>query len=206
MNPMNNSSDALSTSYFEGKLTNSITKNAQIEVALLPDVMADIVDGILILTEQQQVIYINDCAVRILRLLSQYETFPNAIPREIWHLCQVLIESRNLFPDQYWLWESKILISTTIFLHMRVRWLKIATIANHCLLIVLEDEQQSLKNIVNIEAQKYGLTAREQEIWRLHRSHYTYKQIAVELNITPNTVKKHMKSILAKQKEIAESG
>jgi DNA-binding CsgD family transcriptional regulator len=58
---------------------------------------------------------------------------------------------------------------------------------------------------VSEESQKYGLTCREQEIWLLHRANYTYKQIALELCITPNTVKKHMKSIYSKQKSLPEA-
>jgi DNA-binding CsgD family transcriptional regulator len=48
------------------------------------------------------------------------------------------------------------------------------------------------------EVQRYGLSVREGEVWVLHRKGYTYKDIAQKLNITPNTVKKHMKSILIK--------
>jgi DNA-binding CsgD family transcriptional regulator len=50
------------------------------------------------------------------------------------------------------------------------------------------------------EAQHYGLTDRETEIWMLQRANYTYKQIADELFIAPNTVKKHMQNIHLKQK------
>jgi WD40 repeat protein len=46
--------------------------------------------------------------------------------------------------------------------------------------------------------QKHGLTPREQDIWLLYRTNYSYKQIANELNISLNTVKKHMKNIYAK--------
>ncbi len=47
-------------------------------------------------------------------------------------------------------------------------------------------------------AQKHGLTSREQDIWLLYRANYSYKQIAEELNISRNTLKKHMKNIHAK--------
>jgi DNA-binding CsgD family transcriptional regulator len=175
--------------------------NALIDDTLLQNVISGLVNGVLILTDQKKVLYANECAIRILRLLNQREDSLNPIPQEIWHLCQALISSLRLFPNQYWLLKSKIVISASISLHIQVKWLKMVAIDQTYLLVVLEDEQQSLKDIAIAEAQKYGLTVREQEIWLLHRSRYTYKQIAGALNITPNTVKKHMKSILAKQKE-----
>ena len=53
------------------------------------------------------------------------------------------------------------------------------------------------------EADRYGLTPREAEVWLLRRANRPCKEIAVDLRISLNTVKKHMKSILAKQKVAA---
>jgi DNA-binding CsgD family transcriptional regulator len=198
---MKNFCDVLNLPGSQESATVFSASNALIGDTLLQNVISGLVDGVLILTDQKKLLYANECAVRILRLLNQREDSLNPIPQEIWHLCQALISSLRLFPNQYWLLESKIVISASISLHIQVKWLKMVAIDQTYLLVVLEDEQQSLKDIAIVEAQKYGLTVREQEIWLLHRSRYTYKQIAVELNITPNTVKKHMKSILAKQKE-----
>jgi RNA polymerase sigma factor (sigma-70 family) len=68
------------------------------------------------------------------------------------------------------------------------------------LLLTIEDRQQAIINLVLEEADRYGLTPREKNVWLLHHNNYTYKQIAAELGITPNTVKKHMRSIYAKKK------
>jgi DNA-binding CsgD family transcriptional regulator len=37
-------------------------------------------------------------------------------------------------------------------------------------------------------------------VWLLQQNNYTYKQIAAELGITPNTVKKHVRNIYAKRR------
>ena len=66
----------------------------------------------------------------------------------------------------------------------------------------MEDVYQPIQNIAIAEAEKYRLTPREKDVWLLYRANYTYKQIAAELCITLNTVKKHMKSIYSKQTEI----
>ncbi len=67
-------------------------------------------------------------------------------------------------------------------------------------MLTLEDRHQAMRNMAIEESERYGLTPREKEVWVLHRMVLTYKQAASELHITPNTVKKHMKSIYVKQK------
>jgi DNA-binding CsgD family transcriptional regulator len=173
--------------------------------SLPQEVIEDLIDGILIITEQKEVIYANDTARRVLRELNQEKLRVDLIPKEIWHICQALIQTRSLFPSQHWLIESEIITSNSTTLHIRVRWLKIDSIEKNCILINLEDPYQAIKNLAVEEAQRYGITRREKEVWLLHRAHYTYKQIALELCITPNTVKKHMKNIYAKQKDLCDS-
>jgi DNA-binding CsgD family transcriptional regulator len=172
------------------------------QTVLSDQVIGELMDGILILTEQKELIYANDCARRILRQLNQGKQLTNLVPEEVWHLCKSLIESRRLFPNQHWLIESKIFVDSSAVLNARVRWLKMETIDRPCILLSVRDHYQCIKNMAIEESQKYGLTSREREIWLLYRANYTYKQIAAELCITPNTVKKHMKNIYLKQKAI----
>lgn len=170
---------------------------------LLQGSIDNLIDGILIVTDQRELIYANEIARRILCKLNQNRSNVNLVPREIWHICQSLIQSRSLFPNQRWLIESTIFANNSTTLNVRARWLMLETVNNPCILVTVEDQYQAIRNIAVEEAQDYGLTRREKEVWVLHRGQYTYKQIASELCITPNTVKKHMRSIHAKQKETA---
>ncbi|XGV95161.1 MAG: helix-turn-helix transcriptional regulator [Leptolyngbya sp. BL-A-14] len=195
--------------FFQAQKSRTALKNhafqASCERTELPqEVLQDLIDGVLILTEKKELIYANDCARRILRQLNQERSLANQIPEEVWYVCQSLIDSRYRFPEQYWVLESKVFIGSSIVLNLRVRWLKLEDIDRPCLLLSIRDQCQYIKDIVNEESQKYGLTSREKEIWLLHRANYTYKQVASELCITPNTVKKHMKSIYSKQKALLE--
>ena len=169
--------------------------------SLVQEVIEDLIDGVLILGEQRELIYANDSARRILRQLNQGRIRTNLVPREIWHVCQSLIQSRSLFPNQRWSIESRIFTDNSTPLHIRAKCINLEHIENPCILLTIEDRYQAIKNIAVEEAQGYGLTRREKEVWLLHRGQYTYKEIASELCITPNTVKKHMRSIHAKQKE-----
>jgi len=72
------------------------------------------------------------------------------------------------------------------------------------LLLSIQDLHQLAQKIVIEEAQKYGLTLREKEIWLLHRANKTCKQIAIQLGITTNTVKKHLASIRVKQRVLTD--
>ena len=168
--------------------------------SLPQEVIEDLIDGILILTNQRELIYANECARRFLRQLSRCQASLAQLPEEVSHICQTLIDSRTLFPNQYWLIESKVLSNASIVFDIRARWIKLEEREQPCILLRIRDQSEYIKDVVSEESQKYGLTAREKEIWLLHRANYTYKQIAVALSITPNTVKKHMKCIYSKQK------
>lgn len=168
---------------------------------LKAELIKNLIDGVMILTDQRKLLYANDRADRILEQLNQNGAEENHVPKEIWHICQSLIRSRNLFPDQHWFIQSDIFIEDSAAFRVHARWLHLETIERPCLLLKVADRRQAIQNIASEEAEKYRLTPREKEVWLLHRSNYTYKEIALELKITPNTVKKHMRSIHTKQKK-----
>lgn len=180
---------------------NTLSSNLK-PISLLQAVLEGFIDGILILTEQGECLHANHCARRIWEQLSSGNTPASAVPAEIWHVCESLIESRDLFPNQKMIIESEISKSESVAFRVRVRWLKLEQIKRPCLLVTLEDRYQSIQRMVTTDVHKYGLTPREAEVWLLYRANYSYKEIADELFITLNTVKKHMKNIHAKRKAI----
>jgi DNA-binding CsgD family transcriptional regulator len=158
--------------------------------------------GMLILDETSQLVYINTYAHTVLVAINQNWEFDKTVPAEIQHVYQFLRSSREYFPDQLWFVDSKIVIDSSITVNLRARWLTIETVANPYLLMTLENENHFIQQIAFEEIQRYGLSVREGEVWILHRTGCTYKDIAKKLDITPNTVKKHMKSIFAKQRNL----
>lgn len=188
------------------KFSNKASKNEQLQSALkvylLQAVIESFVDGILILTTQGELLHANECARRICRKLISAENSVNAIPEEIWSVCQSLMESRKLFPDQKISIESEIETDKSVKLRLRVRWLQLCASNDSVLLVTLEDCNQSSQNIAIADAKKYGLTDREAEVWLLRRGNLSYKEIADKLFITINTVKKHLKNIYAKQQDM----
>ena len=167
--------------------------------SLLKAIIEGFVDGVLIVTEKGECIHANECGRKICHQFSQWNTQENSIPQPIWHVCESLIDSRELFPDERMIIEAAIEPSDLAAFRVRVRWLELAENEPSYLLVTIEDRNQSTHNAAIAEAKKYGLTPREAEVWLLRRANYSYKEIAAKLYITLNTVKKHMKSVYAKQ-------
>lgn len=164
-------------------------------------VFEELIDGILILTEQGELVYANASAGRICQQLVQGNSPPNLGTQDlgtqkIWPACQSLIENCiSVFKPKTRI-ESEISVEKLGTFRLRVQWLRLEETDYQVILI--EDCSQSLQNLVNSQVQTYGLTPREAEVWSLSRTHHTYREIAEQLYITLNTVKKHMKNIHAK--------
>lgn len=166
---------------------------------LLQGVVESLIDGIMILTQQGELLHANSCARRICRQLAQAPSHPAPVPEQIWHICQVLIEHQNVSMDQPIIIEDEIKDNHAIAIRIRVRWLELGHTDCPHLLITLEDQCQSARYRAIAEARKYGLTDRETQVWQLKRAGYTYKAIGAELHIAEDTVKKHIKSIYARR-------
>jgi DNA-binding CsgD family transcriptional regulator len=171
---------------------------------VIEEALTKLTNGILIITEGKKLLYANDCACRILRQISHARPSENGIPREIVYLCNSIAEVPRQFPGQHWIMKTKICISSAVTFSVTARYMRLDTLGKYCFVLEMRDQYQLVKNTAMDEAHKYGLTDRETEIWLLQRANYTYKQIAAELFIAPNTVKKHMQNIHLKQKSVTD--
>ena len=157
------------------------------------------VGSVLVFTEDGTLIYATEnLPDRLKKLMASAE--PGVIPQEILLICQMLKQCRSRFPSQNWAMEFDIFTKDAIALRIRSRWLKLEGFAHPCILLIVEDHQQMVQDIVLDEVQGWGLTPREQEVWLHHQAGCTYHQIAEQLFITINTVKKHMRSVHAKRR------
>lgn len=182
-------------------LENSLSQVSQSESFLHQKVIDSFIDGILVVSEQGDWIQSNHLAQRICEEITQNKSQPNSVPQSIWRVCQSLIESRQLYPNSSLMSESEIQTDKSRIFRIRVQWVELQEIPHSCLLVILEDRYQSLQSLVLAEIEKYGLTSREAEVWLLYRANYSRKEIAAELFICIDTVKKHLKNIKAKQEK-----
>ena len=169
---------------------------------LLQGLLESFIDGILILTEQGECIETNNLARQICEQLTPTNSQLNSVPKEIWEVCQALIESRSFFSTQSMIIELEIASNQATPLRIRVQWFKLNAFPHPCLLVILEDRCQSIQKLALAEVDRYGLTPREAEVWLRRRTNYTYQEIATDLYISINTVKKHMKNIQVKREAV----
>ncbi|MEO0839677.1 MAG: LuxR C-terminal-related transcriptional regulator [Cyanobacteria bacterium J06641_2] len=168
---------------------------------LMQAVIESFVDGIFIVTVHGELIHANERARSICEEFSK-ELNKGRLPNEIQRICQSLNESRQLFPTQKISIESEIKTESKSKIRTRARWLQANETNDDYIIVTIEDREQTNQSIAISEAQKYALTERESQVWLLRRANYSYQEIAEELYITINTVKKHLKNIYAKQQEV----
>lgn len=178
-------------------------------LAILQTVMEGLMDGILIVTTSGQIVEMNLQARQMCRQLpwnAGNDSTPPSLtpPEEIWRVCKALIDSQDLFPSYSITPESEVRAEDGRLYRIRVRWLRFEVEGQQCILVTLEDRQQSLENMAIADSQKYGLTERESEVWRMRLLGHSYQQIASELYIAENTVKKHIKSIFSKRRSVLD--
>ncbi|NEP34857.1 MAG: helix-turn-helix transcriptional regulator [Moorea sp. SIO3B2] len=182
----------------ENKTVASIPLNRKPK--LIQAILEGFVDGVLIITINRKLLHANEFGRQICSQISQGKSEINSIPEPIWRICQALIDSREWFDDPKVIMESELQVNQSVKFRVRVRWLTLEVSQEPYLLVTIEDQNQSYQNSTSTDALKYGLTPREEEIWSLRKANFTYREIAQQLFITLNTVKKHMKNIYAKQK------
>lgn len=180
-------------------LSPSLPYLAKVPASTVGDaVFSDWIDGILLLTEDGKYVDGNRLGRRICDRIAQETLSDSPIPNEIWQTCQILIKSRRRFPKHLATAESELKLSHHCF-RIRARWFNAGQMADPHILVILENQTTSKQNLATTEAIQYALSPREADVWKLHRLGYTYQEIAQELHIALNTVKKHMKNTYAKQ-------
>ncbi|MCL6753336.1 helix-turn-helix transcriptional regulator [Nostoc sp. CCCryo 231-06] len=165
----------------------------------LQEVIEGLEDGILILSQTGEVVHANASASRLCCQFNEGNFNQNFVPPLIWNLCESLFNSRYLFSDKLLILSDEIVLDKSNIFRIRVRLLDLEGFEVPCLLVTIENQYESVKNVALTEVKKFDLTPREAEIWFLYRSNYSYKEIATKLYITINTVKKHMKNIHTKR-------
>lgn len=185
------------------------TANVQLDGlnhTVLRGVIESLLDGILIVTEDGELIQISTSAKRVCDRLTPNPLTPD-IPQEIWGVCQTLINSRRSYdPDAMVVIEDAITTEQFSQLRIRARWILRKTSDQPYILVLLEDRYLTNQHLAIAEAIQYHLTPRETEVWQLCRTNCPRKEIAKKLFISLSTVKKHVKSILAKRRMTLNDG
>ncbi|MEL7142227.1 MAG: helix-turn-helix transcriptional regulator [Cyanobacteria bacterium J06554_3] len=162
-------------------------------IGMLRAVIGNLQDGFILASPTGEIHQRNQPAERICDLLNAKE---NQLPIELWTLCQSALKNKDV--PAFDKLDADIILPNIGTVRIRVQNITIGDTAS--LLIVLEDRQQTLRNRALSDAALYGLTERETEIWQMRLRGAAYKEISTTLWISVDTVKKHVKSILSKQR------
>lgn len=123
-----------------------------------------------------------------------------SLPTQIRALCTFMIESRDDFPNQRIQLNDDINVEDGCCIHLTGEWVDWGEAEPTYLLICLENRQEVSDQRAAFDTYRYQLTARESDVWRLALQGYSYSEIAAQLFISLNTVKRHMKSIYEKRR------
>jgi DNA-binding CsgD family transcriptional regulator len=166
----------------------------------LRGIMECLFDGTMLVSLSGELIYANSDARQICHALGAKAS---EVPAEIWKSCEALSVSLELYPDRPVIVEDELRFNdVTVRLRVRQFEVEVNQALRSCFLVTLEDQAKSAQYRAMAEARKYGLTGRETNVWELKRAGYTYKEIAAELFISEDTVKKHVKNIHVKRNAI----
>ena len=176
-----------------------MTRTSAPDFSILRAALEGLQDGFIVADQQGKIMKINAPAQRICDLLpTQAAAQKNTLPTEIWSVCQSALKNQNLLSFQKIGLDAEIILPEIGAVRIRVQNIQLAQ--NPYLMVVLEDRQQTLRNKALSDAALYGLTERETEVWQLRLRGADYNEISTALWISANTVKKHVKNILAKQR------
>jgi DNA-binding CsgD family transcriptional regulator len=186
--------------------TNVLPTSDQLNpVSMFEVILATLMDAVMIVHPDGTVLQANAKAKQLCDRLSQEAptTQPATnLPTAIQPLFAALLESRTLFPEQRVLPEFEMHLDDRTPLRIRGQFIDIPR--SDCdvpyVLITIENRQESLNSVAIGDAQRFGFTARETEIWHLRLLGQSYREIATQLFITENTVRKHVKNVLAKRR------
>jgi DNA-binding CsgD family transcriptional regulator len=152
-----------------------------------------LIDGVMLVSGAGDVLYRNETAKHICQNLNSHPCQDPSLPEAIWETCQGL--GKRDRQDPVWLSAEAEVDSYRV----RVQRFHSEHLQMPCFMVRLEDRQQSFHNQIATEILQYGLTQREAEVWQLKRSNLSRQEIASQLYISVDTVKKHLCNIQTKR-------
>jgi DNA-binding CsgD family transcriptional regulator len=194
------------------------TPNAPVSLnqfSLLKALIATLMDAVMVVNAEGQILQANVKAKQLCDRLSQAALSqaaspslvePDYLPTILQPLFAALLESRHLFPEQGVMPEFELCLHDRTPLRIRGQFLDIPRADSDVpyVLITIENRQESLNSVAIGDAQRFGFTPRETEIWYMRLLGRSYREIANCLYITENTVRKHVKNVLAKRRTEAD--
>lgn len=164
-------------------------------------------EGILVFDLSGALLYVNEAAHGLFEQTIVTSEQQRLLERQIQALSRLMIEQptdhvkaqTSLDEVPLRSMEAEVIVTLDIQLRIHVRRFQMCTHSAEMVWVRLEDRQQLSRARALLESRWYGLSVREGEVWQLRQAGFTYAEVAQKLFITVNTVKKHVRNILAKR-------
>lgn len=163
-----------------------------------------LVDSFLLLNSDGDIILSNAKGDELLQkmqtgLVSSTPKPQSSLPDAALRACALLLENCAILSDQAL--PTQVVLTVYPDIQLRISLLETDDEQQPLFLVAMEEKRQSSLTQATVDQWLFGLTNREKEVWALRLQDYAYQDIADELYLSVNTVKRHMKAILAKQEQ-----
>ncbi len=190
--------------YLFAPLLDGLTENNS--PTLLSAVLEGFNEGILIISQGGQLLYANHLGQTLAHRLNQWEGVDLVtLPPGLWTICGYLLEGRELFPDNPLILTQDFPGPQGYRLRARVQWLDRTDSEPGLFLAMLEDPNSATLSQAQLKALEIQLTPREHQVWRLRQQECSIQAIADELYLSLATVKRHLRQIYNKRRQIGDT-
>ena len=195
-------SSALTPSPFISAIAPDLT-SALDSSSLLSALVEALPKGLIVLSTDRTIVYWNQNARRLCQELASTQRYRTMLPTIVTELCGQMVEAKTA--------EAPLLVDCQTpdgcSFRLTACWLlgtMSDTVALACnqqayVLITIDNQDELLRQDIQLEQKKFQLTNREAEVWLLLKQEYSYQAIATALHISLNTVKTHIRNIHAKR-------
>lgn len=175
--------------------------------SLLQTALDNLADGLLIVAASGRILQANAMANQVCRSLTPNDgTDGSQLPQSLWSICHPIFKNIASGIETHLGLEMDIVNARQQPIRVRIQPLNLKVQQQDCLMLILEDRRQAHRRRAIADGKRYGLTPREVDVWELRLRNLSYEDISNTLFITENTVKKHVKSILAKRRVYGDDG
>ena len=173
-------------------------KGSCLDHVFLQSFLDSFAEGLLVYSLKGELLHANDMAYEVIQGSEEVSGYIATLGKEVESLYELFVRQLNGEDSDTTFLVSDVELSKTQVFQIRARYFQVAVCPEPMIWISIEDQHKAQQAKAFVEAQKYGLSEREREVWQLRIAGYSYLEVAKLLFISINTVKRHLKNIHVK--------
>ncbi|MEO0377745.1 MAG: LuxR C-terminal-related transcriptional regulator [Cyanobacteria bacterium P01_A01_bin.17] len=171
-------------------------KGSCLDHVFLKSFLDSFAEGLLVYSLKGELLHANHMAYEVIQGSEEVSGYIATLGKEVENLFELFVRQLNGENLNTTFLVSDVELSKTQAFQLRARYFQVAVVCPEPMIwISIEDQHKAQQAKAFVEAQKYGLSEREREVWQLRIAGYSYLEVAKLLFISINTVKRHLKNI-----------